>query len=105
MIGVVTLISMPSVTQFVAWIFISTKDSKHNLNLLYAVMSVGIYAYSVGFWLLCFKYWQTAFELDFLFMMWNEQRSIKHKKLFVAMNSFMIGMGFIALLIVLIGLA
>ncbi len=75
------------------------------LMKLYAVLeNTGYFAYGVGFWLLCFKYWQTSFELNFLFMMRNDERSIKHNRIFLVMNCAVIGIGLGSMLLASLGL-
>jgi hypothetical protein len=60
-------------------------------------------SWGFGYWLLCFKYWQTSFELSFLFMMRDEERSRKHRIIFIAMNGFALGLCVLSWLLSAIG--
>lgn len=74
------------------------------VKMFAVLVGTGYLTFGVGFWLLCFKYWQTAFELNFLFMMRNDERSRKHSLIFFAMNAFVIGLGCISVIISSVGL-
>lgn len=44
-------------------------------------------SWQLGMWLLCFKNWQTAFEMDFIFRFVDEARMRAHNKIYMAMHA------------------
>jgi hypothetical protein len=52
----------------------------------------GYWAWSFGIWILGFKNWQTAFEMDYLFYMVDSRRTERHRKIYLAMNTVILSL-------------
>lgn len=72
--------------------FILQKQNVTLTNCFVWMVNIGYLTFDIGFWLICFKYWQTAYELSFLFMMRDERRAKQHFRIFAAMNGLIIGL-------------
>lgn len=83
MIMVLALMSWWCFTGFVSWTenyivisrgtFFNYQEPVIDLTIVVFV-NIGYGAWCVGFWLLCFKYWQTSYELSSLFRIRCEKR-------------------------------
>jgi len=66
-------------------------DSKIELLSSFTFLSLGLLCptlWNIQTWAFCFKYWQTTFELRFLFRYENEQLRRKNKAKFLVAQSF-----------------
>jgi hypothetical protein len=61
-----------------------------DINFANFLINTGYMSWQLGMWLLCFKNWQTAFEMDFLFCFFDEARMRAHNKIYIAMHAVII---------------
>ncbi len=72
-------------------------------KIAYALFNVVWFAaYSESVWLFAFKYWQTSFELKYLFRMESRERVLKQTKMYMVFNlvQILIIAGYAVMLIV-----
>jgi hypothetical protein len=104
MIGVIALMCASCFCMLIVWLpnailsytkgltFILSKQNVPLTSFFVWMINFGYLTFDIGFWLICFKYWQTAYELSFLFMMRDERRAKQHFRIFAAMNGVVIGL-------------
>ena len=101
MVAVLLLMTCNMIFQVVMWVWLyilAYRDYtirgltlSSDFKYLIVLLNSSFFVWSVGFWLFCFKNWQTAFELKYLFMMSDEQRTIRHFVLYFAIHALVIG--------------
>lgn len=91
MICIIAAIMFSYTLTLIEMCFIVTR----NLSALGAFDYIGMVSLICWYfacWTLCFKYWQTAYEINFLFRLKTEQLVQHHKRIYIAVNVFGYGL-------------